>query len=194
MKMMPMRGAPRALIRLVVAVLCLSAGTSFAQSKGIPPEQVVDYIHTVIEADRTTYTRNVVNRLQNDDKVIKATEHFKEEKTLPLPAQMLRMGAQLASEKGKFRYALISQWAINKANLPKTVFEKRGLEAVAKDPSKPYTAYQTVAGKKYFMALYPDKAVSPACVVCHNGHKESPKKDFKQGGVMGGIVIALPVE
>ena len=30
-----------------------------------------------MESDRTVYTRMVVNRLQNEEKVIKATEHFK---------------------------------------------------------------------------------------------------------------------
>lgn len=186
-------------VRTSVAAAAIAAALALplpvgAQSKGIPPEKVVDFIHTVIEADRTTYTRQVVNRLQNDEKVIKATEHFKEDKTLPLPAQMLRMGAQLASETGQFRYALISLWAINKANAPKSDFEKKGLEAVAKDPKKPYTSYETAGSKKYFMAVYADMAVAPACVTCHNGHKESPRKDFKIGDVMGGVVIALPVE
>jgi hypothetical protein len=178
----------------VGALVATGATPAAGQGKGIPPETVVDYIHAVIEADRTVYTRQVVNRLQNDEKVIKATEHFKEEKTLPLPAQMLRMGAQLASEKGKFRYALISLWPINKANGPKSDFEKKGLETVAADPSKPYRSYETVGGKKYFMALYPDRAVAAACVLCHNGHKESPRKDFKLNDVMGGVVIALPLE
>ncbi len=192
--MKPLYAVSCLLIGVAASTVALGGAISWGETKGIPPEQVVDFIHTVIEADRTIYTRQVVNRLQNDEKVIKASEHFKQDKALPLPAQMLRMGAQMASEKGKFRYALISLWAINKANSPKSEFEKKGLEAVAKDPSKPYTSYQTVAAKKYFMALYPDKAVSPACVVCHNAHKESPRKDFKLGDVMGGIVIALPVE
>lgn len=177
-----------------LAAFTASCGSKGPEAKGLPPEQVADLIHDVIEADRTTYTRQVVNRLQNEENVIKASEHFKEDKALPLPAQMLRMAAQLVAEKGTFRYALISNWAINRANLPKTEFEKKGLEAVQADPSKPYREYTTVGGKRYFMALYPDKAVAPACVICHNGHKESPKHDFKLGDVMGGIVVTIPLE
>jgi hypothetical protein len=179
------------------ATLVLGAMLTLSCSRppaGVAPEQVADYIHTVIQADRTIYTREVVNRLQNEQKVIKATEHFKEEKTLPLPAQMLRMGAQLSSEAGGLRYALISQWPINKANGAKTEFEAAGLEALATDPGEPYRKYETVAGKRYFMALYPDKAVAPACVTCHNDHPESPRKDYKLGDVMGAVVIALPLE
>jgi hypothetical protein len=31
-------------------------------------------------------------------------------------------------------------------------------------------------------------------VSCHNGHAESPRKDFKLNDVMGGVVVALPLE
>lgn len=189
--MMPPSSAWLRAMPLLAALMTVSCSRSPA---GLPPEQVADYIHTVIEADRTVYTREVVNRLQNEAKVIEASEHFREEKTLPLPSQMLRMGAQLSSERGGVRYALISQWPINRANGAKTEFEEAGLKALMTDPSKPYTKYETVAGKRYFMALYPDKAVASACVSCHNQHPESPRKDFKMGDVMGGVVIALPLE
>jgi len=35
--------------------------------------------------------------------------------------------------------------------------------------------------------------VAPACVTCHNDHKDSPKKDFKLGDTMGGVVIRVPM-
>jgi hypothetical protein len=174
----------------------LSSGCAKQQqaSSGVPPELVADYVFAVISSDRATYAEEVVHRLQDVEKVIKSSEQFKEEKGLPLPSQMLRMGAQRSASKGTLRYALISAWAINKANMPKTDFEKNGLEALVKDPSKPATATETVNGKTYFKALYPDKAVSEACVDCHNMHAESPRTDFKLGEVMGGVVISFPVQ
>ncbi len=176
-------------------ITCLTAcGGSAAKPAGIAPEQAVDYIHAVIEADRSVYAERVVQRLQNTEGVIKASEHFEADKALPLPAQMLRMGSQAAAEKGDFRYALISQWAINKANLPKTDAEKAGMEQVIADPSKPYRSYLTVNGRRYFMAIYADRAVSPACVKCHNEHQESPRHDFTPGDVMGGVVVTLPLD
>ena len=175
-------------------VLVLAAACGRAGPPGVPPERVADYLHAVIEADRATYAEQVVHRLQNVEKVITASERFKEEKTLPLPSQMLRLSAKRAQEKGPFRYALISEWAINKANLPKTDFEREGLAAVAKAPEKPYGRYETTGGQRYFMALYADRAVSDACIECHNRHSESPRHDFQRGEVMGGIVIALPLE
>jgi hypothetical protein len=45
----------------------------------------------------------------------------------------------------------------------------------------------------YYTAVYADIAVAPACVDCHNEHKDSPRNDFKIGEVMGGVVIRIPL-
>jgi hypothetical protein len=158
-------------------------------------KEMADAMHAVMESDRTVYTRMVVNRLQNEEKVIKATEHFKDDKSLPLPAQMFRFGAEMVAEKKMpFSYSLLSLWPVNKQNLPKTAMEKKGLEAVSKDGSKPFYGEETLGKTKYFTAVYADKAVAPACVSCHNEHKDSPKTDFKIGQTMGGVVIRIPMK
>ena len=43
-------------------------------------------------------------------------------------------------------------------------------------------------------AIYADRAVAPACITCHNDHKDSPRNDFKIGQTMGGVVIRVPVK
>ena len=70
----------------------------------------------------------------------------------------------------------------------------RQLEAVAKDGSKPFYGEETLGKTKYFTAIYPDKAVAQACVTCHNEHKDTPKKDFKMGQTMGGVVLRIPMK
>ena len=165
-----------------------------ADTASVTPQQMADALHAVMEADRTVYTRMVVNRLQNDEKVIKASEHWQDDKALPLPAQMFRMGAEMAAQKNaSFSYALLSQWPVNKQNVPKTDAEKAGLEFVAGDAKKNYYAEETLGDKKYFTAVYPDVAVAPACINCHNSHKDSPRSDFKMGDVMGGVVVRIPI-
>jgi hypothetical protein len=161
---------------------------------GVPADQVADLVHTVIAADRAVYADQVVHRLQDVENIIRADAKFEEQKALPLPSQMLRMAAKRVADTSTFRYALISEWAINKANLPRTPFEKEGLATVASHPNSVHRAYQTVHDKPYFMALYPDVAVSAACIMCHNRHPESPRHDFAVGDVMGGIVITIPLE
>src|SRR5262249_53463643 len=148
-------------------------------------KEMADALHAVMEADRTIYTRVVVNRLQNEEKVIKASEHFKDDKALPLPAQMFRFGSEMVAEKKPtFSYSLLSLWPVNKQNAAKTAVEKQGLQAVADDGNRPFYAEETLGKSKYFTAVYADKAISPACVTCHNEHKDSPRSDFKVGQTM----------
>src|SRR5262245_58415575 len=174
------------------AVVCAVTMPAHAQ---VSYKDMADALHAVMESDRTVYTRMVVNRLQNEEKVIKASEHFKDDKALPLPAQMFRFGAEMVSEKKMgFTYSLQSLWPINKQNMPKTALEKKGLEAVAKDPAKPFYGEETLGKVKYFTAIYADKAIAPACVTCHNEHKDTPKSDFKIGQAMGGVVLRIPMK
>jgi hypothetical protein len=182
-------------ISLSAAGLLLSACNKGEQSGGLTPQKMADALHAVMSADRTVYTRNVVNRLQNEEKVIKASEHWKDEKGLPLPAQMFRMGSEMVAEKkAGFSYALLSMWPVNQQNRPKTEAEKKGLKLVADKPGENYYEEETLGGKRYFTAVYADTAVAPACVTCHNEHKDSPRRDFKMGDVMGGVVVRIPLE
>lgn len=162
---------------------------------GISPQKMADGLFAVMSSDRAVYTKQVVARLQNEEKVIKASEHWKDEKALPLPAQMFRMGAEAVAEKNAgFSYALLSLWPVNKQNLPKTDVEKAGLKFVADSAGKTnFYADEVLGGKKYFTAVYADVAVSKACASCHNGHKDSPRTDFKLEDVMGGVVIRIPL-
>jgi len=162
----------------------------------VPYQKVADYLHMVLENDRTVYTKNVVNRLVKQDEVIKASEHWADEKALPLPAQVFRMGAELTAEKtSEFSYSLQSLWPINKSNAAgQTEIEKQGLKFIDENQGNaPFYSEETLGGQKYFTAVYADVAVAPVCVSCHNMHKDSPRDDFKLGDVMGGVVIRIPM-
>jgi len=163
-----------------------------AAPSGIEPQLFADALHAVMESDRIVYTRHVVNRLQNVEDVIKASEHWEDDKALPLPAQMFRMGAEMVGEKDMgFSYSLLSPWPVNKQNAPKTEIEKAGLDFIVKNPGKNYYGEEELGGNKYFTAVYADVAVAPACVTCHNNHIDSPRDDFELDDVMGGVVIRV---
>ncbi len=185
---------------IIVAALSLlfllpSSGSGAGADSGVSAQAMADAVHAVIEADRTVYTRHIVNRLQIEEKLIEANEHWKDEKALPLPSQMLRMGSELVAEKDiGVSYALLSLWPINKQNGAKTRAEKEGLRFVADHPGKNYYTEEELGGARYFTAVYPDKAVAEACVSCHNNHKDTPKRDFKLDDVMGGVVVRIALE
>ena len=155
---------------------------------------MADALHAVIEADRTVYSERVVNRLQDEEQVILASEHWEDDRALSLPAQMFRMGAELASEMTDvFSYALLSTWPINSSNAPRTAMETEGLDSVAADQSTPFYGTETLGGVDCFTAIYADVAIAPACINCHNTHADSPRDDFELGETMGGIVIRIPL-
>ena len=184
----------RAIFLVSLSGLSVALMASTAIGKGLEYKDVADMLHSVMEADRTIYTRKVVNRLAVKEKVIKASEFHEDEKALPLPAQMFRFGAERVAEKtDKFSYSLLSLWPVNKQNAPRTGLEKAGLEYTIKNKGKNFYGEETLGGKKYFTAVYPDIAVAKACVSCHNEHIDSPRTDFSLGDVMGGVVIRIPM-
>jgi hypothetical protein len=163
------------------------------ETTGIPPEVVAEYIHAVIQADRTIYSTHVVERLQ-DLKAAVAAEEWKAKGALPLPAQMLQMAGQEIQGLGLgLRIRLASLGPIYEKNGPADQFERTGLEAVAKNPRKPYTGISNENDRHIFKAIFADRAVSTACVGCHNSHELSTKRDYKLYDVMGGIIISFPI-
>ena len=166
------------------------------ETGSISMENYTDSVFQVIKAHRTSYAKFIINRLVNEEKVIKASEHWKDEKgALLLPAQMFRETATILQDSGSdISFSLLSLVPINKQNAPKTDVEKKGLEYVNANPDKSFYGEEKLGPKTYFTAVYPDNAVSMACVSCHNNHKDSPKKDFKMDENMGGVVIRIPID
>jgi hypothetical protein len=165
-----------------------------SKTSGISPEKVAGFVHAVLQAHRTIYTTNIVNRLQEKG-VVMAVEHWEQENALPLPAQFLQQSGRLVAESGQgVRYRLIGLSPIYHRNAPATDFERKALETLNHAPETPITGIVTSGRKQYFQAIYPDRAVSSACVSCHNSHPLSPKRDFKLNDVMGGIAITIPID
>ncbi|BFU94190.1 MAG: conserved exported protein of unknown function [Nitrospira sp.] len=181
-------------------ILCSWSGSTAFSAKeapqpiGIPPEKVAGYVHAVLQADRTIYTKQVVNRMQEKG-VVNAAEHWEQDNALPLPAQFLQHSGKLVAESGEgIRYRLIGLSPIYQRNAPATDFERKALESLNRSSNAPVTGIVSSGRKQYFQAIYPDRAVSAACVSCHNSHPLSPKRDFKLNDVMGGIAITIPLD
>ncbi|HTL60605.1 MAG TPA: DUF3365 domain-containing protein [Nitrospira sp.] len=180
---------------IFIGLLVISPRLLAADQQGIPPATVADFLHSVIEADRTFYTIHVVERLEKGGGT-QAAENWRAKKdVLPLPAQFLIESSELAATTGaKIRYRLISLWPINPTNAPDSPSERRALELLQDHPEGAVTETLKRGEEAYFQAIYADRAVSQSCVACHNGHPRSKKKDFAMHDVMGGLVIEIPLE
>ena len=187
-------------IFLVLSSIIISCGgkeekKSESDGPNIAPQKMADALFAVMKGTRTAYTKHVIARLGKEKKLIKPDEKWKDiDNGVMLPAQMFRYGRDLAMEKKPgFTYSLQSKWPINSKNKPSTPMEVEGLDYVAKNPGKNFYGTEEINGKSFYTAVYPDVAVSPACIDCHNEHKDSPRKDFKMDEVMGGVVIRIPM-
>ncbi|MFQ5443146.1 MAG: DUF3365 domain-containing protein [Nitrospinales bacterium] len=157
----------------------------------LPPLVVSEYIHTILNSDRYIYSKYIVDRLQNNN-ILHASENWREDNSLLLPAQFLLNSSRLVKKKNLgLDFRLISLWPINPQNAPANEFEQFGLESVVDPPYRPYIDQVQLGEKRFFQAIYPDSAVAPSCITCHNSHEKSPKNDFKLFEVMGGLVITL---
>ncbi|MGH7233023.1 MAG: Tll0287-like domain-containing protein [Nitrospiraceae bacterium] len=185
-------------LAIMIAVTGYWGGASGAKDPsgkgGIPAEKVADFLHAVIQSDRTFYTVHIVERMQAKGVVV-ASENWRSANTLPLPAQFLMESAKLAANtQARIGYRLISLWPINKRNGPASESEQRGLWETLQNPDRPYTETVMNGRDLYFQAIYADRAISQACIGCHNAHQDSPRRDLKINDVMGGIAITIPLE
>ena len=118
------------------------------ETASITPKQMADALHAVMEADRTVYAKEIVNRLQYEEKVIKASEHWKDDKALPLPAQFMRLGADLVAEKTEsFSYALLSLWPVNNRTHRSPRVKRPGSNTWWTIPTKTITAPRSWAAR-----------------------------------------------
>lgn len=177
----------------IALILGIAIGMKLSPSHGLPIRVVADYLHAVLQADRTFYAQHVVERMEAM-LIVNATENWREDRTLPLPAQFFKESSRGLQVRGKpFRYRLVSLWPINQENAPESEKERQALEKVINYGE---VAEQEIEleNKRYYQAIFPDRAVTRACVNCHNAHEKSPKRDFKLNDIMGGLEILIPLE
>lgn len=191
------------MIAVTGALLLVIAGLRGGVSEGEPshvlttitPRKMADTLHAVIASYREVYARDVVQRMALGEGVVAVSEDWEREGCLPVHAQMLRLASQNIQRDGaEFSFVLRSLWPMKAVNGPQTRVEQEGLEFVARHPDTNYYKSEMLGGRRYFTAVYADRAKLVSCVECHNRHPASPRHDFELDDVMGGIVVRVPLE
>ena len=189
-------------VNLKLIIFCAVAGVILLAIKGcnvsanndaISVQRLADSIHQVVKANRQVYARHIIERLVRDNPPVRVSESWQEQKALPVPSQILGMGAAQVSTQsgGDIQYSLKSLWAINQTHFPDENQEREGLIHILKNPGQNFYRKVEINGQRYFLAVYPDIAVEHSCVECHNQHQNSPKRDFQKGDLMGGLVVKI---
>ena len=140
---------------------------------------------------RALYTKEIVGA--GKEAGLKFSEDWREAtvEAGPLPALFLREASK-SLEKNIVPLSLFlgSDFPIAASNAFKGVqLEKFALIRQSFKPEYFYTA-----DINRYTAMYPDYAISQACVDCHNKHPDSPKKDWQLQDVMGATTWLYPDE
>jgi hypothetical protein len=107
----------------------------------------------------------------------------------PLPALFLRETARNL-ERGKSQLGLFlgSDYPISQAN----AFDAAQAKVFSRVRADRAPQFFRQADIDREVGMFPDIAVAPACVDCHNRHDASPKHDWQLGDVMGATTWVYP--
>lgn len=171
-----------------VTLLCVTLTIPLGEAAEISNDQAVRYILAMVKAFRTTYVRSVVERLKHVGIESKA-DLIKDDHAIMLPFEFVKQGgAQIKRDVQDVDIGLISLTPIDPSNLPKTPAEREALTTLVADAKQ---TILTFGDGHQYKGLAADIVIDQMCADCHNHHPKSPKKDFKQGDVMGAIVVRI---
>jgi hypothetical protein len=146
------------------------------------------------------YYSDVLARI--DTRSITVThEYAMKRDALPLPATFTIDSAQRISQgESGLQFRLYSQYPFRADGGPKDDFQREALKILtdrSREPPLPpkleYHQFVTLDGRpslKYARG----QLMKESCVKCHNGHQQSPKKDWKENELVGVLLITRPLD
>lgn len=164
-------------------------GEREANTERIPIEQVFEIVAQENATARALYTKEIVQA--GMARGLRFSEGWQDPAsgTGPLPALFLReTGARLEQSSIELRLFLGSDLPLRSSN------RFTGEQALAFEQLRSSGAQVMLfaADTQLHTALFPDIAVTQACVDCHNADTESPKHDWRVGDIMGATTWSFP--
>jgi tRNA A-37 threonylcarbamoyl transferase component Bud32 len=145
-----------------------------------------------------SYYSEVVDRV-DWNKTPVTHEYATRPNALPLPATFLiDAGQRFSKTESGMQVRLYSNYPWRQRGGPTDAFEQKVLrvlseKAQAKDGEMTYFEFTEIEGRP-FLRYAKGQLMKQTCVKCHNGDKESPKRDWQEGDLAGVLAITRPVE
>jgi len=169
---------------LVAALTICALSCPVGVGAGVSEELAVQSILEAVKAFRIVYSKGVVEQVRKSG--IKPSENWKaDDHAIMLNAQFVKAAG---AEIKEFELGLIGLTPLYKSNMPKTQAETDALKKMENDPELKVLTF--VDGNQ-FKGLAADYAIVQACADCHNTHPNSTRKNFRQGDLMGAIVVRI---
>jgi len=145
-----------------------------------------------IESFRTLYSSEVVSRLS--DHGITVTHNYQDQEgAIPLPATLsMLLGKQLGGN-GRGGSDLYSNYPFPwRVDAEKDSFQNSAIDALEQNPEKAFYRFEVYRGQPTLRYAKAD-IMRESCIACHNGHPDSPKRDWQTGDVRGVLEVRLPL-
>jgi methyl-accepting chemotaxis protein len=143
---------------------------------------------------RGYYTKFVVAKVVGHGGLKANFDHQSDAATIPLPATMIHDLGNLLKAEGT-NLALYSPFPFpNRQDRKLDVFGREAWDFFAANPDGVFSRRETVDGKQVVRVAVADRMTDQACVGCHNGRADSPKRDWKLGDVRGVLEITNDID
>jgi hypothetical protein len=152
----------------------------------------------MLEKINTYYSEEVVGRL--DWRLINVTHEYRTTpQSLPLPFTfMIDAGQRITEDESGMQVRLYSEHPWRKTGGPSSDFENRAVQALREKIAEPggdrsYHEFSEAGGRP-LLHYARAQIMKESCVKCHNDHRQSPKKDWKEGDLAGVLAITRPLD
>src|SRR5262249_18084521 len=146
---------------------------------------------------------DVLDRL--DPKQVKVSvthEYALRRDALPLPATFtIDAGQRISQRESGLSVRLYSDHPFRANGGPKDQFQRQAIDLLtarshqSPRPQGPLEYHQFVAiDGRPFLQYARGQVMKESCVKCHNGHPQSPKKDWKEGELVGVLLITRSLD
>jgi serine/threonine protein kinase len=113
---------------------------------------------------------------------------------LPLPATFtIDAGERISKAESGMQVRIYSRYPWRKNGGPKDEFETKALDILEQKPDKPFHEFTEIAGRRALLYATA-RRMEDSCVKCHNQSKNSPKRDWKVGEVVGVLKIVRSLD
>jgi hypothetical protein len=155
----------------------------------------------MLESVNAYYSDDVLTRL--DTRAVTVTHEYKLRRdALPLPATFtIDSGQRISRTESGLQIRLYSQYPFRANGGPKGEFQEEALRVLTKRSRERRAAggplefhqFVTLNGRPY-LHYARGQIMQESCVKCHNSHDQSPKKDWKEGDLVGVLLITRPLD
>ncbi|TVQ74496.1 MAG: DUF3365 domain-containing protein [Oceanospirillales bacterium] len=125
-------------------------------------------------------------------------DHTRDSNAIPLPATVMRSLGEITNQghDGSSEFRLFSDQPFKFRNANEVKLDEFEHEAIAflkANPNEYFARKFVVDGKPFYRVAKADVMNHPTCIACHNGHVDSPKRDWQMGDVRGVAQATVPL-